>query len=189
MRLAAGQAEAATETLVAAFTDDPTWSWMFEAADDKQSALRNVISILIAGGLVNESVRATPNCESVAIWVPPGADELTPELEAQLEGSVGPIRERLFGVFEIFDAARKKAQPHHYLSMFGTQLEKQGEGYGSAIFREALEEIDAQSMPCYLESSNPANDTMYEHFGFEVIEALETPPGCTNVSAMWRVAR
>ena len=57
MRLERGQAGAATETLAAAFTDDPTWSWMFEGADDPAGALRGVISILIAGGLANDQIR------------------------------------------------------------------------------------------------------------------------------------
>lgn len=188
MRLGAGQADLATETLVGAFYDDPTWSWMFAEAEDKRSAMRVVISLLVAGGLVNESIRTTPACESVAIWVPPGCQELTGEQEAEFEERVGPAGDRLSAVFGIFNAARAKAAPHHYLSMFGTRVDQKGAGHGSAIFREALVEIDALSMPCYLESSNPANDPMYEHFGFESIEVLETPAGCTNVRAMWRPA-
>jgi GNAT superfamily N-acetyltransferase len=193
MRLTSADRALATETLVAAFDGDPTWSWMFEGAEDKPAALRGVISILTEGGLVNDSVWCTAGGESVAIWVPPGCDELTPAQEEELDHSVtasgAQIRERLYATFDVFNTARSKAAPHHYLSMFGTRPDKKGKGFGAAVFREALAEIDEASMPCYLESSNPANDEMYEHFGFAPLGRLETPPGCTRPQAMWREAR
>jgi hypothetical protein len=33
-----------------------------------------------------------------------------------------------------------------------------------------LERIDKEGLPCYLETQNPENIPLYEHFGFKVME-------------------
>jgi GNAT superfamily N-acetyltransferase len=193
VRLEADQARDACATLVAAFDTDPTWSWMFEAAGDREFALTGVIASLVAGGYVNNSAWTTPGCESVAIWVPPGGQELTPELEVELEALVAAesplFAQRLTSTFDVFTTARMKSPPHHYLSMFGTFPSLQGEGFGAHLLRECLAETDAAGIPTYLESSNQSNDPMYEHFGYTVIGPLDVPEGCPPVNAMWREAR
>ena len=49
-----------------------------------------------------------------------------------------------------------------------------------------LTRIDAESMPAYLESSNPANDARYERLGFEPRTKFSTPDGRHTVTTMWR---
>lgn len=49
-----------------------------------------------------------------------------------------------------------------------------------------LARIDAESMPAYLESSNPANDSRYERLGFEPRAKFATPEGRHTVTTMWR---
>jgi hypothetical protein len=56
-----------------------------------------------------------------------------------------------------------------------------------ALLRENLKLVDAERLPAYLESTNPANDKRYESVGFEKIGSFTTPYGAV-VSTMWRSA-
>lgn len=192
--LAAADREAALDTIASAFVSDPAWVWMFETADDLPKRIREVMACFIDGGMMNNSVWRAPDCDSVAIWVPPGLHELTPELEARVDKILalagGETAERVLAIFEIFESERRKSPSNHYLSIFATRPAMQGKGIGGALLRAAFEEIDRQALPCYLESSNPtANNAMYEHLGFEVLDTLPTPPACPPVLTMWRAAR
>jgi GNAT superfamily N-acetyltransferase len=192
--LRSDERDVALETMVLAFQTDPAWMWMFETAGDPVAGIRGVMACVLDGGLLNNSVWRSAACECVAVWVPPGASELTPELEERagaVLAETGPeTLKRALELFGIFDSTRAKAPLHHYLSVFATLPSKQGAGLGGAVMRAAFEAIDAHSYPCYLESSNPTkNGAMYAHLGFDVRETLETPPGCPMVETMWRPAR
>jgi len=45
----------------------------------------------------------------------------------------------------------------------------QGQGIGAALMRHALERVDAERLPAYLESSNSRNISLYRRFGFELV--------------------
>jgi predicted GNAT family acetyltransferase len=49
-----------------------------------------------------------------------------------------------------------------------------------------LARIDAEAMPVYLESSNPANDARYERLGFKPRTEFSTPDDEHTVTTMWR---
>jgi len=55
--------------------------------------------------------------------------------------------------------------------------------------RSRLERCDKQGMAAYLESSNPQNVPLYEHFGFQVTGVLDLPKGAPAVTTMWRPER
>lgn len=54
--------------------------------------------------------------------------------------------------------------------------------------RENLAEFDRQSLPSYLESTNPANDHRYERLGFAKIGEFPGFVDGSVVSTMWRPA-
>jgi len=49
--------------------------------------------------------------------------------------------------------------------------------------------VDAEHMPAYLESSNPANHARYRRLGFEPTGEFQPPGSCPPVLTMWRAAR
>jgi len=65
-------------------------------------------------------------------------------------------------------------------------LHHRGNGLGMALLAESLALIDAEGMPAYLGSSNPANDARYEGVGFRKVGAFTTPDGAHTVATMWR---
>ena len=66
-----------------------------------------------------------------------------------------------------FDGAHPRDVPHYYLSIVGTHDDHRGHGIGEALLAENLQRVDAEHMPAYLESSNPANLKRYRRLGFE----------------------
>jgi ribosomal protein S18 acetylase RimI-like enzyme len=185
---------ALTETISLAFNDDPTWSWAFPDPGLRQQHMRVFWSFMIEGALRYPWVRCTDGYAAVAVWIPPGGTELTEENEAR----VGPLLESLVGartddVLELlarFDAAHPHEEPHYYLSLLGTHPDRRGQGIGMRLLAENLARIDEEHMPCYLESSNPANNHRYERLGFAAVGEFH-PPGreAFPLTTMWRDAR
>jgi hypothetical protein len=54
------------------------------------------------------------------------------------------------------------------------------------LLEENLKLIDAEGIPAYLESSDPANNARYERLGFRQVGAFTTPDGTRTVATMWR---
>ena len=70
-------------------------------------------------------------------------------------------------------------EPHWYLPLIGVDPAKQGQGCGVVLLRYALARIDQDRLPAYLESTNPANISLYEKHGFETmgtIQVDDAPP-------------
>jgi GNAT superfamily N-acetyltransferase len=80
---------------------------------------------------------------------------------------------------------RHPHEPHWYLNVISTLPSRQGQGLGAAVLQPVLERADASGVPCYLESTNPRNRTLYHRHGFE--DGDEIPlDGGPAMLAMWR---
>lgn len=182
-------ADGVIDTLWQAFGTDPLWRWAFP----DHAGLEPFWRLLIGSAMRTPWAFTTEDHAAASVWIPPGGLELTPEEEDQVE----PLLDRLIGsraadvleLLERFDAAHPHDRPHFYLSLLGTQPGHRGRGVGMALLAENLLTIDAEGMPAYLESSNPANDASYERIGFERIGGFTTPDGAHTVSTMWREPR
>jgi ribosomal protein S18 acetylase RimI-like enzyme len=181
---------ALTETISLAFNDDPTWSW---AIPDRQKRPA-FWSFMIQGALRYPWVLCTERYEAVAVWIPPGGTELAEVDEARmaplLESLVGSRSHDVLELLARFEEAHPHDEPHYYLSLLGTHPDHRGRGIGMRLLAECLARIDEEHMPCYLESSNPANDHRYERFGFAAVGQFH-PPGRESfpLTTMWRDAR
>jgi GNAT superfamily N-acetyltransferase len=118
---------------------------------------------------------------------------MTPEQDERLAGLVaeyfGPAADDLMELLDRFDAAHPRAEPHYFLTLFGTHPDHRGQGIGMRLLAQNLEFIDAEHMPAYLESSNPANNRRYARVGFEPNGEFSYPGGGPVVTTMWRPAR
>ena len=178
-----------TETVWAAFQEDPLWSWAFH---DRRS-MKPWWRFLIGSALRYPSVFVAGDCAAVSVWIPPGGSELT----ARDEGQVEPLLAELAGsrapevveLLERFESSHPRDRPHYYLSLLGTHPGHRGAGLGMRLLAENLEHIDELGMPAYLESSNPRNDARYERLGFQRIGEFSTPDGARAVATMWREPR
>ena len=93
--------------------------------------------------------------------------------------SVPPQRlAAMHGIMEQMGKAHPE-EPHWYLPLIGVDPAVQNQGFGSALLVHALAEVDRERLPAYLESTNPANVSLYERHGFEVlgtIQVADAPP-------------
>ena len=75
---------------------------------------------------------------------------------------------------------------HWYLATIGVDPVYQGKGYAGRLLRAKFGEIDKQNVPCYLETNKKRNVSLYQHFGFEVVEEGIIPNINIHIWAMMR---
>jgi GNAT superfamily N-acetyltransferase len=176
-----------TATLTAAFQDDPLWGqWAFPDTRDLAVWWR----LYIHSALRYPCFWVRGDCAAVALWIPPGGTELTEEeeerLEPLLDQLVGPRAPEIIKLIERFDESHPRERPHYYLSLLGTHPDHRGRGLGFGLLADNLATMDAEGVPTYLESTNPANTPRYERFGFRQVGEFTTPGGERTVATMWR---
>lgn len=186
----AADAAAIVATLSGAFDSDPLWSWAFPD-DAKRSAQYEVFfGLFVESAIPNGWVWTTDQAATVAVWTPPGKNELSDEAEAEIKpfltAELGAHAESVLQVFESFESACPADVDFYYLSLLGTRPDHRGRGLGMSLLAANLAQIDAEDMPAYLESSNPANDPRYEFLGFKPRVKFSTPEGRHTVTTMWR---
>ena len=193
-RAQVSDADVITETIATAFFADPLWSWAFADESRRAEQFRIWWRVFVDSTFRNEWTWVTENCESVALWTPPGGEELTKEDEDELVRLVGEFIGGDHGlevlqVLARMEAAHPHGEPHYYLSIVATHDDHRGHGIGEALLAENLRLVDADHAAAYLESSNPKNLWRYGRLGFEPIGEIFVADGVPNVVSMWRPAR
>jgi GNAT superfamily N-acetyltransferase len=188
----ADDAATVTEILVRAFNNCPTWGWAFPDQAARAAGHRALWGLLVEGAMRFPWVWLGAGGVTTSVWIPPGESELTAEqierIEPMLKQMLGDGASRVLTALDAFDAAHPHDEPHFYLSLLGTDPAHYGHGYGLGLLAENLRIVDAQGMPAYLESSNPANVPLYERYGFRQRGSFELPGGGPTVPTMWRPA-
>jgi GNAT superfamily N-acetyltransferase len=180
-----------TRTIALAFADDPIWSVALRRSDGSRIDDEAYWRLFVEGGLRFGTTRMTTDGAAVAVWLPPGEDELsaaqTEALEALLANELDrPSLDAIHALFERFELARGGREPHYYLSLLATHPDFRGQGRGQGLMAEDLALWDAEGVPCYLESTNSGNDHRYERAGFRKDGGFRAVRDETWVSAMWR---
>jgi GNAT superfamily N-acetyltransferase len=179
--------------LASAFFDDPVWGWWtFPEEATRYERVYALMRFWTAAAARYPWVRMTDKAEAAAVWIPPGKPEMTKEEEERfstlIDDLFGERAGELRDLFDLFDEHHPAEPPHYYLSLWGTHRDHAGRGTGTALIRGNLARIDAEGMPAYLESSNPANVPRYEALGFARTGGLG-PSGGPVITTMWREAR
>lgn len=182
----AADLDGVTATLTAAFATDPLWSWAFPDPEDLSVWWR----YCIASALRYPWVRITNDYAAAAVWIPPDGVELTEEEEEGVEplirDLIGPRCDDVLELLDRFEASHPREEAHYYLSLLGTDPDRRGEGLGMALLIQNLKLMDAEGIPAFLESSDPANNARYERLGFRQVGEFTTPDGARTVATMWR---
>jgi GNAT superfamily N-acetyltransferase len=194
MRIASrADIEAVTETIALAFATDPTWGPALARPDGSTAHHLDYWRIFVEGALPHGAVFLSDDGAAVAVWIPPGEDEMTDEQEDALrlvvtENLTPEAQEAMFALWDRFDSNHPDSEPHAYLSLLATHPDHRGRGIAQALLRDNLADFDARGLPTYLESTNPANDHRYERVGFAKIGGFAGSVDGSMVSTMWRPA-
>jgi GNAT superfamily N-acetyltransferase len=181
----------------AAFRNDPYMAYFFPA-ESKRHLLADAFGFYIRTSLAaGEHVyAASPRCEGMTIWLdtrdkePPAVFQCREGMRLLLK--LGPrLVFRLLAADSYLIRLRNKLvkRPHVYLALLAVRPEYQGKGFASKLVKPALEYADAERLPCYLETQNRKNVSLYRHFGFEVIYEGFVPRTPVYTFSMIRKAR
>jgi GNAT superfamily N-acetyltransferase len=177
-----------------AFVDDPIMTWLFPSDAGRADALVRLFEVLVEFvhlpydgadvGLAGAEFGGGALWDPPGHWAPAAGDMI--DMQSGFLASIGGDGERLAAATRAMDAAHV-TEPHLYLAQIGTDPAHRGTGVGAALLRTRLAGCDADGLPAYLESSNPANVPYYRRFGFEVTGEI-TAHGGPTLWAMYRPA-
>jgi ribosomal protein S18 acetylase RimI-like enzyme len=178
--------------LASGFFDDPVMAWVFEEPG-REKKLAAMFGYSLTSRFVPDGSTFLTD-DAAAGWLPPGValmggDGDESEFANRLFAAGASIDElmRLGAMGAAMDAVHP-TEPHWYLAMIATRAGRQGHGLGTVLMQHALELVDEQHVPAYLESSNPRNVTLYERHGFVATGIIEIPDG-PPLTPMWREPR
>ncbi|MGV3511715.1 MAG: GNAT family N-acetyltransferase [Novosphingobium sp.] len=190
VRLGAGDADAATETLSAAFSHDPAMCWMFPDASVRTKRMPQLIRWMFHDHLRHGMVLGTPGCEVVTLWRPPGSVHehapLTPPALVRFVKMLGTAVLRAEKVDRMIGKHLPKGEQQFYLRMAGVRPDRQGQGLGGHAIRAGLAEADAAGFPAVLETATESNVGLYRSMGFELID---TWPVARTGPMFWTMVR
>ena len=97
-------------------------------------------------------------------------------------------RMKSFG--DYIDGVHKRLTPykHWFLQTIAVDPQFQGKGYAGKLLRPMLARMDEECLPCYLETIDEENVSLYEHFGFKVVDKSAVPKTNLTNWAMLRTA-
>lgn len=175
VRLSMADLPWATEVLTDAFVNEAPVNQLF-AGPRHRAQVEYFMRCSAAYALLFGECYTSPRRDGVALWLVPGATEMTLGRMRKAGMLSAPFRLglRAFGRFmhfaEVTDVMHKAAapDPHYYLFALGVRRNAQGQGVGRHLVAGMLEKIDRESRPAYLETQNERNVRLYESLGFEV---------------------
>jgi GNAT superfamily N-acetyltransferase len=180
-RVNVDDAGAIAEILADGFSTDPVMLWVFGTASE--DLMQANFEFIVREALIPLGATwMTDDC--CAAWTPAGrAPWAVDELSERFLNELGPRlnRDQLDRLITLnaVTAGLHAREPHWYLAMIATRHVAQGTGAGGRLLRHTLRQVDADTLPAYLESTNPANIAFYERNGFAICGAAKLPDGPT----------
>lgn len=171
--------ERVISAIVLAFAGDPVARWAWPDPHDYLTYFPEFTKVFGGKAFDHGTAHSVAEFSGGALWLPPGVQPDEEVLVGLMERSIDP--KRLQVVFTMLEkmGGYHPTEPHWHLPLIGVEPAKQGRGYGTALLRHALERIDSEGRIAYLESTNPANNPLYQRHGFEVVGTIqveEAPP-------------
>ena len=184
VRLNKAQVKPAAEVLSQAFQNYPLLQYYFHDELERKKIALYFVSFAIYSGIRYGEIYATSlNMEGVAVWIPSDNYPVTiwklvrsvPLSVIFGFGRYGGGRMRQLG--EYIDAVHQRLAPfgHWFLQVIGVDPQFQGKGYAGKLLKPMLARIDQEHLPCYLDTQNEKNVSIYQHYGFKVVEEVTIP--------------
>ncbi len=137
----------------------------------------------------------SPQLEGIAVWMHSDKRKKRPFWRILTSGAIWPaiiIGIKALRKMQAFDqyVERKHKElasnKHWYLAVLAVDPQHQGKGYASKLLNEMLSYIDEEGLNCYVETEGEKNVSMYQHFGFEVVDEFVVPGTKDKLVAMLR---
>jgi ribosomal protein S18 acetylase RimI-like enzyme len=144
MRVAtAADAGLVTGIVASAFAHDPVWGPALRRPDASVAHHTAFWRHFVDGAIPNGMVFLADQDAAIALWIPPGEEEMTDatveHLRAVVAETLPPTsHDRMFALWERFDENHPQAEPHAYLSLLATDPAHRGNGVAQDLVRENL---------------------------------------------------
>lgn len=165
--------------LTLGFAADPLIRWIYPEPEAFLAHFPRVADLFGGRAFEHGAAYRNEDFTATALWLPPGIHPDEDGLVAWFEETVAADkRDRLFSLLEQMGWYHPD-DPCWHLALIAVDPVRQGKGLGSALLEESLRQCDRDGIPAYLESTNPANLSLYRRQGFEqigLIEVEDTPP-------------
>jgi len=172
--------EPAAHVLSQAFVNDPLCVFMLPF---KRTRARTLHTFFRAYGEVNiknqRGYGVGEPLEGVAYWKFPRQADVSISVKSLslflplllTFYPIGYFRARV--ILQQIEALHQKYanEPHFYLDNIGVLASARGQGVASQLIRPFLEKADSEKVIVYTDTVTRANVALYEHFGFQCVEA------------------
>jgi len=167
------EADQALSAVALAFVADPLVRWFYPEPDAFLTHFPRVVDLFGGRALDHGAAHSNDDFTATALWLPPGIHPDEDGLVALFEATVAvDKRDRLFSLLEQMGRYHPD-DPCWHLAFIAVDPARQGKGLGSALLAKCLRQCDTDGLPAYLESTNPANLSLYRRHGFEQIGLIE----------------
>jgi ribosomal protein S18 acetylase RimI-like enzyme len=168
-----------------AFGYDPIARWIFPEPHQYLTYMTAFVPPFAGQAFERDTAYRTDDFAAASLWLPPEAHSDQEALGELLPRAISEADQpKVFAFFELM-GVHHPTEPHWYLPLIGVDPTRQGQGYGSALLRHALQISDRDRLPAYLEATSPHNRRLYERHDFEAIgeiQSADSPP-------MWPMLR
>ena len=176
------------QMLARAFHHDPIVTWVFRDEARRPKYTRRFFEGRARVLIGQREIYLADDVAAAAMWARPDEWRDPPlrafkELAILAPGVGHRAAQVIRGLVQV--ESKHPKEPHWYLAVLGTEPARQGEGLGSALLREVLEECDRDEVPAYLETGTERNVAFYTRHGFKVREEFRLPGG-PPIWLMWR---
>jgi hypothetical protein len=162
--------------LVQAFEADPHVAWFIGNPKDPAKALRRrqALERLLCHHAVScGQAYLSDDCRAVALWQksgrkPRGVGYRLANLGYFWYCGLSATLRSIAGEGEAIK--RLPAGPYSFLWTIGVMAEARGRGQFRELMSPILEEADSDFVPTFLETTVPRNVSIYEHYGFRIVE-------------------
>jgi GNAT superfamily N-acetyltransferase len=160
-----------------AFMNEPMMRWpMGETPDPTEQCTQcfaYFLEVALGLGLVWEAGRG----KGAAAWIPPGRLEdwdSHPWNQPRIHALTGDGGSR-YDTFWRWVDAHSPSEELWQLDSIAVDPSVQGRGFGGALIQAGLERARVDGVGAFLSTGTAHNVTIYEHYGFSVVESAKTP--------------
>ncbi|MFW9938873.1 MAG: GNAT family N-acetyltransferase [Candidatus Thorarchaeota archaeon] len=164
-----------------AFQNDPITIFTYPDGKERKEKLQYGFYMIYNYGVKHGLAYATSkNLEGITIWLPPNKTYPSTWTMMRYGGfyamrKVGlklKAMKRTMTVFKYEEEKHKELAPydHWYFQNIAVKPEEQGKGYGGLLIRTMIKTVESDGLPIYVETNTEKSVSIYQKYGFEILE-------------------